>query len=137
MPTEYILISALTDKEAAFLEGGREFIRQFLQDDEARESFETVDGKLGTIHQMVEAGVLQPKHTQALTSLGIVLGDAFAQLLRSEWVERRWNSSRDGSREEEQPRVSRQHVPDADPEPEAADVVELFYPLVARINELD
>jgi len=69
------------------LQEQRAVIEQFVPNEKSLHSYRTtVAGKLGIIRAIIQQGILKPNQTYELRSLGIVLGDAFAQELKMEWV---------------------------------------------------
>ena len=79
-------VSALTDADHQRLREQRAVVEKCLADETSRQKYETAAGKLGTIRAILNADVFKPNQTYALQCLGIVLGDAFVQELKMEWV---------------------------------------------------
>ena len=79
-------ITPLTDADKKRLRDQRAVIEKFLADDDSRKKYETAAGKLGIIRAILQANTFKPTQTYELQCLGIVLGDAFVQELKMEWV---------------------------------------------------
>lgn len=79
-------VTALTDADQQRLREQRAVVEKFLADDASRQKYQTAAGKLGTIRAVLQANVFKPNQTYELQCLGIVLGDAFVQELKMEWV---------------------------------------------------
>ncbi|HEY2529917.1 MAG TPA: DUF3806 domain-containing protein [Xanthobacteraceae bacterium] len=61
----------------------------------SRQKYQTAPGKLGLIRAVLRANIFKPTQTCELQCLGIVLGDAFVQELKMEWVVVEDGSGRD------------------------------------------
>jgi Domain of unknown function (DUF3806) len=79
-------VTALTDADQQRLQQQRAVVEKFLGDDASRQKYQKAEGKLGTIRAVLQANVFKPNQTYELQCLGIVLGDAFVQELKMEWV---------------------------------------------------
>ena len=77
----------LSEADHARLSEQRAVVERLVAGDaENLRKYRTVAGKLGTIRAVLDAGVFRPDQTYELQCLGIVLGDAFVQELKMEWV---------------------------------------------------
>ena len=79
-------VSELTPDDVSRLAKQRGFIEAYLANDDAREKYTTVAGKLGLLRALLEAHAFQPAQTWELQALGVVLGDAFIQHRGLRWV---------------------------------------------------
>ncbi len=79
-------ISELSKADQERLCGQRAVVEGYLADEESRENFRTVAGKLGTIRAMLLGNVFKKYQTYELQCLGIVLGDVFVQDMGMEWI---------------------------------------------------
>ena len=79
-------ITALTEVDQKRLRDQRAVVEKHFEGDDWRKKYQTTAGKLGTIRALIEANTFQPSQTYELQCLGIVLGDAFVQELKMEWV---------------------------------------------------
>jgi hypothetical protein len=79
-------VTTLTDADQQRLRVQRAVVEKYLADAVSRQKYQTAAGKLGTIRAILEANVFKPNQTYELQCLGIVLGDAFVQELKMEWV---------------------------------------------------
>jgi hypothetical protein len=73
-------------RSAERLRDQRAVVEKFLTDEFSRQKYRTAAGKLGTIRTILQAHAFKPNQTCELQCLGIVLGDAFVQELKMEWV---------------------------------------------------
>ncbi len=64
----------------------RAVVEKFLADENSRRKYRTGVGKPGTIRAILDAKAFKPSQTYELQCLGIVLGDAFVQEMKMEWV---------------------------------------------------
>ena len=79
-------ITALTGDDEKQLQDQRAVIEKFLPDDGSRQNYKKAAGKLGIIRAILDRKLIKPTQTYELQCLGIVLGDAFVQDLKMEWV---------------------------------------------------
>lgn len=79
-------ITALTEADQKRLGDQRAVIEKFLPDDSSRQNYQKAAGKLGIIRAILDRNLFKPTQTYELQCLGIVLGDAFVQELKMEWV---------------------------------------------------
>ena len=79
-------VTPLGDADQQRLREQRAGVEKFLADDASRQKYQTAAGKLGTIRAVLQANVFKPNQTYEFQCLGIVLGDAFVQELKMEWV---------------------------------------------------
>jgi hypothetical protein len=79
-------ITALSEADQERLQDQRAVIEKFLTDETSRKKYQTAAGKLGTIRFILDKNLFKPTQTYELQCLGIVLGDAFVQDLKMEWV---------------------------------------------------
>ena len=79
-------VTTLTGADQQRLREQRAVVEKYLADDASRQKYQTAAGKLGTIRAILQANVFKPNQTYELQCLGIVLGDAFVQELKMEWV---------------------------------------------------
>jgi hypothetical protein len=80
------IVTALTDADQQQLAAQRAVVERFLADDASRANYLTAAGKLGTLRAILKANAFAPAQTYELQCLGVVLGDAFVQDLKMEWV---------------------------------------------------
>ena len=64
----------------------RAVVERYLADESSKAKYQTAAGKLGTIRAILAGNVFRRSQTYELQCLGIVLGDAFVEDLRMEWV---------------------------------------------------
>ncbi len=79
-------ITKPTDSDLNRLKDQRAVVEKFLADENSRQKYRTAAGKLGTIRAILDAKAFKPSQTYELQCLGIVLGDAFVQEMKMEWV---------------------------------------------------
>jgi len=79
-------ITPLTEADQKRLRDQRAVIEKFLPDESSRQKYRKAAGKLGTIRAILDRNLFKPTQTYELQCLGIVLGDAFVQELKMEWV---------------------------------------------------
>jgi hypothetical protein len=79
-------ITALTETDQKRLRDQRAVVEEFIADESSREKYQTAAGKLGTIRAILRSNALKPNQTYELQCLGVVLGDAFVQDRKMEWV---------------------------------------------------
>ena len=79
-------VTVLTEADQKRLRDQRAVIEKFLPDDSSRQNFKKAAGKLGIIRAILDRNLFKPAQTYELQCLGIVLGDAFVQELKMEWV---------------------------------------------------
>jgi Domain of unknown function (DUF3806) len=80
------IISGLTGEDVAALAQQRSLIESYLGNEESRRKYEEPVGKLGLLRALLENKVFSPEQTYELQSMGVVLGDVFAQDLGMEWI---------------------------------------------------
>jgi hypothetical protein len=80
------IISELTGADVAALAQQRSLIESYLGNEESRRKYEGPVGKLGLLRALLESKVFSPEQTYELQSMGVVLGDVFAQKLGMEWI---------------------------------------------------
>lgn len=78
-------VTSLTNADEQRLREQRAVVEKHLAD-ASREKYQTAAGKLGLIRAVLQANVYKANQTYELQCLGIVLGDAFVQELKMEWV---------------------------------------------------
>lgn len=88
-------ITVLTPEDQARLRDQRAVVEKYLADEASRQKYQTAGGKLGLIRAVLHANIFKPAQTYELQCLGIVLGDAFVQELKMEWVVVEDESGRD------------------------------------------
>src|SRR5215475_3425931 len=88
-------ITAPTPEDQKRLRDQRAVVEKYLADETSRQKYQTAPGKLGLIRAVLRANVFKPTQTYELQCLGIVLGDAFVQELKMEWVVVEDGSGRD------------------------------------------
>lgn len=79
-------VTALSDADRDRLQAQRGLVEKYLADEASRQKYQTAAGKLGTIRAILQADIFKPNQTYELQCLGIMLGDAFVQELKMEWV---------------------------------------------------
>jgi hypothetical protein len=79
-------ISELTNEDIEVLAQQRSLVESYLGDEESRRKYQKPVGKLGLLRALLEKKVFSPEQTYELQSMGVVLGDAFAQELGMEWI---------------------------------------------------
>jgi len=79
-------VTALSEADQKRLRDQRAVIRNFLPDDRSRQNYKEAAGKLGIIRAILDRILFKPTPTYELQCIGIVLGDAFVQNLKMEWV---------------------------------------------------
>ena len=79
-------VTALSEADQKRLRDQRAVIRNFLPDDRSRQNYKEAAGKLGIIRAILDRILFKPTPTYDLQCIGIVLGDAFVQNLKMEWV---------------------------------------------------
>jgi hypothetical protein len=80
------IISELTDEDVAALAEQRSLIESYLGDEESRRKYQKPVGKLGLLRALLEKQVFSAEQTYELQSMGVVLGDVFAQDLGMGWI---------------------------------------------------
>jgi len=80
------IISGLSGEDPAALAQQRSLIEPYLGNEESRRKYEEPVGKLGLLRALLENKVFSPEQTFELQSMGVVLGDVFAQELGKEWI---------------------------------------------------
>jgi len=80
------IISGLSGEDPAALAQQRSLIEPYLGNEESRRKYEEPVGKLGLLRALLENKVFSPEQTYELQSMGVVLGDVFAQELGKEWI---------------------------------------------------
>jgi Domain of unknown function (DUF3806) len=76
------LVEDLQDEDAARLDAQRAWV---LDHYENRKAADSVEGKLRLLHTILENKWIEPHETWKLQSLGVILGDAFAQEFNLAW----------------------------------------------------
>ena len=79
-------ITSLTESDQNRLRDQRAVIEKCLPDDSSRQNYKKAAGKLGIIRAILDRNLYKPTRTYELQCLGIILGDAFVQELKMEWV---------------------------------------------------
>ncbi|MBC7996440.1 MAG: DUF3806 domain-containing protein [Leptolyngbya sp.] len=79
-------ITTLNEADKKRLSEERTVVEHYLGDPASKEKYKTAAGKVGTIRAILKAGVFKPNQTYELQCLGVVLGDAFVQELKMEWI---------------------------------------------------
>jgi hypothetical protein len=79
-------ITAPTPDDQKRLSDQRAVVEKYLADEASRQKYQTAAGKLGLIRAVLSAKVFKPTQIYELQCLGIVLGDAFVQELKMEWI---------------------------------------------------
>jgi hypothetical protein len=79
------IVEPLNQNDAADLEAKRTWVRDHYEP-ESRGKYETVEGKLNLVAEILSQGWIAPGETLKLQCLGITFGDAVAQQLGLAWV---------------------------------------------------
>lgn len=79
-------IMQLTTDDERRLREQRYVVEKFLAGKESKQKYKSTAGKLGTIRALLQNNVFKPDQTYELQCLGVVLGDAFVQELKMEWI---------------------------------------------------
>lgn len=79
-------VTPLTSKDHERLTRQRAVLEKYLGDENSKKNYKTAAGKLGLLRALIEQRIFKPTQTYELQSMGIVLGDAFVQELKMEWV---------------------------------------------------
>ena len=79
-------VTVLTEADQKRLREQRAVIEKHFEGEDWKKKYQTAAGKLGSIRALLDANAFQPNQTYELQCLGIVLGDAFVQELKMEWV---------------------------------------------------
>ncbi|HUO92567.1 MAG TPA: DUF3806 domain-containing protein [Rhizomicrobium sp.] len=79
-------IEPLSDEDAHHVERQRTWVRGYPLEEHARHNYETIEGKLRLLQNILDAGWIEPTEKWMLQSLGICLGDALAQKLGLNWI---------------------------------------------------
>jgi hypothetical protein len=79
-------IRPLTVEDEEELRQQRAVVEKYLGDETSREKYKKAAGKLGLIRGLLANDVFKTNQTYELQCLGVVLGDAFVQELKMEWV---------------------------------------------------
>ena len=79
-------VTALTPKDKEHLAKQRAVLEKYLADEQSKQNYKTAAGKLGLLRALIEKRMFKPTQTYELQSMGVVLGDAFVQELKMEWV---------------------------------------------------
>ena len=79
-------VTGLTPKDEELLTKQRAVLEKYLGDDHSKQNYKTAAGKLGLLRALIEQRIFKPTQTYELQSMGVVLGDAFVQELKMEWV---------------------------------------------------
>jgi hypothetical protein len=79
------IVEDMNSEEIARLEAQRSWVREHYEP-HARSKYDTVDGKLALLDEILRNGWIQASETVKLQSLGITFGDALAQKLGLRWV---------------------------------------------------
>ena len=74
------IVEDMNSEEIARLETQRSWVREHYEP-HARSKYDTVDGKLALLEEILRNGWIQASETVKLQSLGITFGDALAQKL--------------------------------------------------------
>jgi hypothetical protein len=78
-------IDVFSAEETVHIERRRGWVRDHY-DEEARDKYQSVQGKLRLLDTIVRSDWIEPHETWKLQSLGITFGDLLAQMLNLEWV---------------------------------------------------
>ena len=78
-------IEGFSADDAARIEEQRGWVRDHY-DEEARDHYQSVKGKLRLIDTILSSNWIEPHETWKLQSLGVTFGDILAQMLDLEWV---------------------------------------------------
>ena len=79
-------VTALTPQDKEHLAKQRAVLEKYLADEQSKQNYKTAAGKLGLLRALIEKRMFKPTQTYELQSMGVVLGDAFVQELKMEWV---------------------------------------------------
>jgi hypothetical protein len=79
-------ITALMEADQERLRDHRAVVEKYLGNEESKQKYQTAAGKLGAIRAILQAGIFKREQTYELQSLGVVLGDAFVQVMGMEWI---------------------------------------------------
>jgi Domain of unknown function (DUF3806) len=79
-------ITTPTEIDQKRLRDQRAVVEKFIADENSRQKYQTAAGKLGTIQAILQSNALKSNQIYELQCLGVVLGDAFVQDLKMEWV---------------------------------------------------
>ena len=79
-------VTGLTPKDEELLTKQRAVLEKYLGDGQSKQNYKTAAGKLGLLRGLIEQRIFKPTQTYELQSMGVVLGDAFVQDLKMEWV---------------------------------------------------
>jgi hypothetical protein len=79
-------VTAPTHGDQERLAKQRAIVEKYLGDERSRQNYKSAAGKLGLLRALIEQRVFRAHQTYELQSMGVVLGDAFAQELKMEWV---------------------------------------------------
>ncbi len=79
-------VTAPTPKDEERLAKQRAVVEKYLADERSKQNYQTAAGKLGLLRALIEQRTFKPTQTYELQSMGVVLGDAFVQELKMEWV---------------------------------------------------
>ncbi len=86
MSTDAQKISSLAANDTASLVKQRQVLERYLGDERSRQNYKTVAGKLGLLRALLDQKIFKPTQSYEYGCMGVVLGDAFAQELKMEWV---------------------------------------------------
>ena len=86
MAAETQTVTSLTSVDLQRLAKQRATVEKYLGDETSKKNYNTAAGKLGLLRALLEQRVFKPTQTYELQCMGVVLGDAFAQELKMEWV---------------------------------------------------
>lgn len=78
-------VTMLTEADQKRLRDQRAVVEALLADEDSGK-YERPAGKLGLIRAILSENTFKPNQTYELQCLGVVLGDAFVQELKMEWV---------------------------------------------------
>ena len=79
------IVEGMNSEEIARLEAQRSWVRERYEP-HARTKYDTVDGKLALLAEILKNGWIESSETVKLQSLGIAFGDALSQELGLRWV---------------------------------------------------
>ena len=79
------IVEDMNSEEIARLDAQRSWVREHYEP-HARAKYDTIDGKLALLDEILRNGWIQASETVKLQSLGITFGDALAQKLGLRWV---------------------------------------------------
>ncbi|MEM7518153.1 MAG: DUF3806 domain-containing protein, partial [Planctomycetota bacterium] len=74
----------LTEQDQERLEEKRDWMKDHFAE-QREESYASLQGKLGLLHEILRSGWVEPHETWKLQALGVTLGDALVQHLGMEW----------------------------------------------------